>query len=331
LVGKRVSGGGNGARSGAQALGLLVGRTSIPILRGLDTGRKTLVALRYETGMPPQSTLRAQLKRLEGVEAIAKYRRNRFPGVLEYELTPAGRDLLAVGSWLERWLERAPERQLELGSSAARAATMALAEAWSTTMLRALAAGPLSLTELDRLIGTLSYPSLERRLAALRLAGQVEAQTGSNRGTPYGLTPWTREGAGPLVAAARWERRHAPRTTTPAGRIDAEAIFLLALPLLRLPGEISGSCMLAIELSDGDGERLTGVLVGVEGGRAASCPSHPEGKPDAWALSSPAGWLQAIVEADVDSVELRGDGQLAHALLDSLHCALSFRAPSLQD
>ncbi len=43
-------------------------------------------------------------------------------------------------------------------------------------MLRALAAGSLSLTELDRLIGALSYPSLERRLVAMRLAGLVGAR-----------------------------------------------------------------------------------------------------------------------------------------------------------
>ena len=48
-------------------------------------------------------------------------------------------------------------------------------------MMRALAARPLSLTELDSLISDLSYPALERRLSSMRIAGLVEAQP-SQRG-----------------------------------------------------------------------------------------------------------------------------------------------------
>ena len=43
-------------------------------------------------------------------------------------------------------------------------------------MMRALAARPMSLTELDSGITELSYPALERRLSSMRIAGLVEAQ-----------------------------------------------------------------------------------------------------------------------------------------------------------
>lgn len=310
-------------RSGAQTLVLLAAPLNVPILRALSEGPKQQLELRHETDLPAQTTLRAQLKRLDEVKAIEKRRRNRFPGVLEYELSAAGRDLLLVADTVERWLGRAPGGQLPLGGNAARAAVKALAAGWSTTMLRALAASPLSLTELDRIIVSLSYPSLERRLAALRLAGQVEAQASNGRrGTPYRVSAWAREGVGPLTAAARWERRHRPHHSPPIGRIDVEAIFLLSVPLLSLSEDVSGSCRMAMELPGSDGPRLAGVVVGIEKGRVVSCTSRLQGTVDAWALGTTTAWLEAMVCADTASIESSGDGRLARILLESMHRAL---------
>jgi DNA-binding HxlR family transcriptional regulator len=322
LAANTVTGSGNGARSGAQTLVLLAAPLNVAILRALAAGPKQQTELRHETGAPAQTTLRAQLKRLEQAGALEKRRRNRFPGVLEYELSPAGRELLFVADTVECWLERAPAGPLPLGGNAAKAAIKALAEGWSTTMLRALAGNPLSLTELDQVIASLSYPSLERRLAAMRLAGQVEARPGNGRGTPYSVTAWAREAVGPLAAATRWERRHMPRMTPPLGRIDAEAVFLLTAPLLRLPGGLSGSCRMAVELPGKNGRRLAGVVVTAKKGRIQSCTSRLQGTPDAWALGSATAWLDAMVRADTQSIEPGGDGRLARALLESLNRAL---------
>lgn len=317
-----VNGSGNGARSGAQTLVLLAAPLNVLILRALAEGAKRQVELRKEAGSPAQTTLRAQLKRLQEADAIETHRRNRFPGVLEYELTVAGRDLLFVADTLECWLGQAPDGPLSLGGNAAKAAIKALAEGWSTTMLRALAAGPLSLTELDRVIGALTYPSLERRLAAMRLAGHVEARSSNGRGTPYALTAWARQGIAPLAVAARWERRHMPRDTAPIGRVDVEAAFLLSVPLLSLANDVSGSCRMAVEIAGGKERRLAGVLVRIENGQVESCTSRLQGTPDAWALGSVAAWLEAMIEADMDRIEPGGDGRLARALLDSLHRTL---------
>jgi DNA-binding HxlR family transcriptional regulator len=330
LTGNTVNGSGNGARSGAQTLGLLVAPLNALILRALADGPTQQAELWRETSSPAQTTLRAQLKKLVEIGAIDKQRRNRFPGVLEYELTASGRGLLAVADALDRWLGQSPEASLQLGGNAAKAAIKALAEGWSTTMLRALAATPLSLTELDRVISSLSYPSLERRLAALRLTGQVEARASNGRGTPYAVTAWTRQGIGPLAAAARWERCHVPHNTAPLGRIDAEAVFLLTVPLLSLSEEISGSCRMAMEVPGSDGRRLAGVVVGVERGRIESCTSRLQGTPDAWALGSATAWLEAIVDADTDRIEPGGDSRLARALLDCLHLALFGAGPSVR-
>jgi DNA-binding HxlR family transcriptional regulator len=294
----------------------------VPILRALSAGPRKQVELRQEAGAPAQTTLRAQLKKLVEIGAIDKQRRDRFPGVLEYELTSSGRDLLVVADVLERWLGDAPEGPLALGNTAARSAIKALAEGWSSTVLRALAAGPLSLTELNRLIAALSYPSLERRLAAMRLAGQIQARPADGRGTPYAVTEWLRRAVAPLAAAVRWERRHQAQSSAPVAALDAETAFLLAVPLLRPPAGLSGSCRVAVEVSNGKSDRHGGVTVEVRDGRVVSCVTSSSGTPDAWVLGSPGAWLEAVIEHDVDRLELSGDTRLAGSLLSGLHSTL---------
>lgn len=322
-----VNGSGNGARSGAQTLALLATPLNSLLLRALADGPKRQAELRHAAGSPAQTTLRAHLRGLEEAEAIAKHRRNRFPGVLEFELTDVGRDLLAVAAVLERWLDRAPEGPIEIGTGAAQAAIKALADGWSTTILRALASGPLSLTELDHIIASLSYPSIERRLGAMRLADQIEARPGNGRGTPYAVTGWLRQGVAPLAAAARWERRYRAAVAPPLTRIDTEAAFLLAMPLLRLPPDLSASCRMGVEILSGQTRKLAGVVIDVKEGRVASCATRLRGQPDAWAYGSTEAWLDALIEADSDRLELGGDGRLARTFLDGLHRAL-FAVPA---
>ncbi len=320
----------NGARSGAQTLILLAAPLNVLILRALAEGPKQQAELRGDTGSPAQTTLRAQLKRLVEINAIAKQRRNHFPGVIDYELSEGGRELLFVIAVLEDWLNRAPNGPLLLEGNAAKAAIKALTEGWSTTMLRVLAAGPHSLTELDRVIGSLSYPSLERRLGTLRFAGQIKARPGSGRGTPYAVTDWLRQGIAPLTAAARWERRRRPHLTAPIGRIDVEAAFLLTLPLLRPPAELAGSCRMAAELSNNGTPRLVGVTVRVDNGAMAACTTTLQGESNAWAHGSAAAWLDAVIERDTAALELGGDCTLARALVDGLYQTL-FDAPVRTD
>lgn len=325
----RVNGSGNGARSGAQILGLLAAPITILTLQALEEGPKQQAELRSRAGSPAQTTLRAQLRRLAEIGVIEKHRRNRFPGVLEYELTAPGRDLLFVVGVLERWLEAGPGGPLPLGSDGARAAIKALAEGWTTTMLRALAAGPLSLTELSGIIAALSYPSLERRLAGLRLAGLIEARRGNGRGTPYAVTNWLRQGVAPLAAAARWERRHRAGATAPICRLDAEAAFMLAVPLLGPLHGLRGSCRLAAEVPNGGRRRLAGVIVEVEGGAVGSCTTNLDGKVETWALGTSTAWLNAVIEGSADGLELNGDRAFARALISRLHEALFGTNPIL--
>lgn len=313
---------GSGARSGARTLDLLAAPLTAPILRALGEGPKRQAELRHEVGLPAQTTLRTQLKKLSEPGAVVKRRRNRFPGVLEYELSDAGRDLLPVTGTLDRWLDRAPEGPGELGSPPARAAVKALTEGWSTAMLRALAAQPLTLTELDDLIAALNYPSVERRLAAMRVAGLVEAREGGGRGTPYEVTAWARGGVAPVAAAVRWELRHAPAETAPVGKLDVETAFLLVADLLSLPTGMSGRCRLTVELPRENGNMRTGILLSIRGGRLTVTTTKLEQHVDTWVTGPLRAWLSAAIDGDLAHLTLGGEGPLARSLLGALHSSL---------
>jgi DNA-binding HxlR family transcriptional regulator len=313
----------NGARAGTQALRLLSTPINVYVLQALAEGPRSLVDLRREAGSPPQTTMRGHLRTLAQTNVLVRRRRNDFPGSLDFELTPVGQELWGVAQVVNAWLRSAPDAPLTLGSGSARSAVKALIEGWGTSMVRALAARPLSLTELNGLISSLSYPSLERRLGAMRLAGLIERIQGRGRGTPYTVTAWMRHAIAPLSVAARWERMHAAAETVPIKRLDAEAAFLLAIPLLRLPADLSGSCRLAVEVaSSSGGERLAGVLVGVEEGRIVSCVASVRGHADAWASGSTQAWLRTVIEQDTDLLEMGGDCALARSLLEGLHGTL---------
>jgi len=281
------------------------------------------VDLRRVVGSPPQTTMRGHLRSLTEIGVIERHRQNDFPGSVDYELTGSGRDLMNVRQVLGGWLLRAPDGPVSLGSSAAKSTVKALVDGWSSTIVRALAARPLSLTELNRLIAGHNYPSLERRLGAMRIAGLLEPCPGEGRRTPYSVGPWLRQAVAPLAAAARWERRHLATTAPPVSRIDIEAFFLLAAPLVRLGPDHSGTCRLAAELrSSKDDNALAGALVELRAGEVVSCVARLQGDADAWASGSTTTWLRALLGEESDRLELGGDTALAAALVEGLHGSL---------
>jgi len=144
----------------------------------------------------------------------------------------------------------------------------------------------------------------------------------TGRSTPYAVTEWLRRAVAPLVSAIRWERLHQAQITAPVARLDAETALLLAVPLLRPPEGLSGSCRVAVEIPNGEPDRLGGMTVAVDSGGVVSCVTQSPDTPDAWALGSPSDWLGAVIEHDVHRLELSGDQRLARALLGGLHGAL---------
>ena len=137
-------------------LSLIAGPLSVPILRAHLEGPLRLPDLRERIGGAAQTTLRGQVGNLRAIGALERHVRSGMPYTVENELTEVGRGVLAVAAIVEAWLAQAPQGSIPLGSEPAKGAIRALVGAWGSTMLRALAARPLSLTELSSMIPDLS-------------------------------------------------------------------------------------------------------------------------------------------------------------------------------
>lgn len=316
-------------RAGGQTLTLLGAPRIFLILKSLTGGTKGQLELRRDAGLPAQSTLRGYLGSLGAAGVICKQRRSSIPGALEYDLTEAGRELLEVAGSVEQWLAEAPSNPLELGSDPARVAIKGLVEGWCATVLTTLAAGPLSLTELDKQIATVSYPTIGRCLETMRLAEQLDVGARSNKGTPYALTHWLRQGLAPLAFAARWEHCNRPDGADSITRQDIDGALMLGSPLFELPAKLSGICQLAVRVPNGQRQRRFLGLVKVRGGKVAPGGVYPQVKPDAWASGTTDSWFSTVIDADTAGLRLSGNRDLAEAIFDGIHQALFASEPAL--
>jgi DNA-binding HxlR family transcriptional regulator len=310
-------------RTGAFALSLLSAPINMHALSALEQGPRTLVDLRRLAGSPPPTTLRGHLRRLTEIGVVERRGANHPQTSVEFALAESGRELLGAAATLQAWLAESPEGPLELGNANAKGAVKALAEGWSTGMIRALASKPLTLTELDRLITDVSYPSLERRLEAMRMVGQIEPVPSRGRGTPYTVTDWLRKAIAPIIAAVHWEQMQLPSRAPAITKIDVEAAFMMVIPMLGLGEELSGTSRLAVEMNDGDGKpRLAGVMVALERARVASCTTRMQGEPNAEAIGSATSWIRAVTDPEPERLKISGDRRMAVAFVTAIHEAL---------
>lgn len=314
-------------RAGGTVLSLLAVPLSVPILRAHREGPLRLPDLRERIGGAAQTTLRGQVSNLRGIGALERTVLSGMPYTVVNGLTPVGERILEVADLVEAWLARAPQGPIVFGSESAKAAIRSLVGGWDSGILRALAAEPLSLTELSSTITDISYPSLERRLSAMRATGQVEQRSSeTGQAKPNAVTEWTRQAVASLVAAGRCEHEHFSDTTQPMTRADVEAAFLLAVPMVELADGHRGSCLFAVDTGGEEAQstRLAGVHVAVEENRVVVAISGLEQDPQAWALGTVRSWTDAIVDGCQEGLRLGGDDrELVEALITGLHGKLA--------
>jgi DNA-binding HxlR family transcriptional regulator len=316
-------------RAGETVLSLIAAPLTVPILGAHRDGPLRLSDLHERIGGVAQTTFRGQVAKLRRIGALERHVRGGMPYAVDNKLTDVGRAILGVASVVQAWLARAPGGSIQLGSEQARVAVKALVYGWGSTVLRVLAARPLSLTELDGVIADLSYPSLERRLSAMRAARQIEPQpSGGGSAKRYGVTKWTRQAVAPLLAAGRCECQYLDELTEELTRVDVEAAFLLAVPLVDLGAARSGSCSLVVDT--GLPERHDNVVpvarihVGLEEGAVVSCVSRLEPKPRTWVRGGVEAWTDALLDGRLEGLHWGGeDVGLARDLVTGLHTSLS--------
>jgi DNA-binding HxlR family transcriptional regulator len=316
-------------RAGALGLTLLSDPLDAPILKALEDGPMPLIDLRQTVGSPAETTLRKHLKSLTDLGLLTKCQQPEFPGPVTYELTSSGRELCTAAAATEAWLKTAPGGPMPFGRPVAKSALKSVVDAWTTKMARALAVKPLSLTELDRLLPSVNYPALERRLTAMRLAGQIEPMPGRAGSTPYRVTRWMREAVAPLIAAANWESRHHPTGREPLGRLDFEAILLLAIPLVTLPSAASGTCQLTVDLPNSRQDVAAGVAVAIENGYPVSCTANLSTESTSTVRGPGPAWLAVLMGEIQTGILFDGDKDLGEDLVSALArlCARQLPTP----
>jgi hypothetical protein len=234
--------------------------------------------------------------------------------------TPAGRELVPLSKLIERWLARrpagGPERGVEPGMCLAPVLT-----AWSSTLLHAVAAEPLGEDGAAEAVPTLPPRIAVDQVEMLAAAGLVEEVLYPEGEIRYAPNEWLRRVVAPLLFAVRIELRHPADDVAPLAVADVEAIFRLALPLVRLRGGASGSCALAVELKREVSEVPVGVTAQVEDGRVVAVDRGLADDAGARASGDAAGWLDALIDG-AKQVEASGDSRLARDLVKGLRKAL---------
>jgi DNA-binding HxlR family transcriptional regulator len=308
-------------RAAGRALSIFTNPLSARILRAHSRGALSTRELEELLAWAPESSLRTVGRRLCAQGVLTEARPPKGPCAAAFELTPAGHELLAVADALERWLADAPRGPLSLDDPAAQGTVRVLTAAWESNVVRTLAEQPYSLGEINQRIAEATYPSLKRRVAKLHSTGLVAAAS-SMQGARFAATDWLRLAVVPLMLAARWERRY-DASATPLTCRDAEAAFLLALPLVTFPEGATGTCAFAVLIPASAGKparQVAGVTLEIRGGELVACKPCAVVEPKTWALGDPNAWFAAIVDGDVQFLRIKGaDQQLATGLVGRLH------------
>jgi hypothetical protein len=234
--------------------------------------------------------------------------------------SPKGEQALYVAFILKRWLANCPAGPLEIGPSGAGAIAL-LVCGWSATVTHALAGKPRTMKELDQAVEILSFDTVREHVLAMVHTGLVDAWPDAGRETRYAATKWLREGIAPLAASARFERLHSEPGTAPPDRLDVEAAFQLALPLLKLPPGRSGTCRLAVRLP-GEPPSFAGATAEIGEGRVISSTPSLEGRGGTQLTGSTLDWLDTLVEPRDMRLHAEGDLSLIIELLSALHAKL---------
>jgi hypothetical protein len=237
--------------------------------------------------------------------------------------TPAGREVPLVGAALHQWYGRCPRGPVVPGEDTGDVLWPLLC-GWVSTVVHAIAAQPRSVAEVEEEIGVLPLELVEAHLGLLEEVDLIrplppERSGGEQRFEP---TEWLRHAVTPLAAAARLELRHPRGDTAPIAAVDAEAILQLALPLLRMPSGLSGSCSLSVELDQGVVGGPVGMTARVEENRIVACEPGTDPVADAWVEGPTGRWLDAMIEGEARGMPSGGDRRLPRDILNGLHRAL---------
>lgn len=298
--------------AGTRALRLLADPLDARILIAPGGEPKNLRQLRAALGAPSPTTLRTHIRALEELGLLSRRRADRFPGETGVTLLEPGKRLLEVAWWVQEWLDACPSASVTLGSPTSHAVLSGLADGWSSLMLRALAATPLSLVQLDRLLAPFDYPTLTRRMDALRVAGLVRACSSRGRGIPYAPTAWLSRVVVPVIAAARWELVAGPASNAIVRVADVETALLLGATRIRAAANASGHCRFVVRIGEA---RMAGAVLSFDRGRVVGVDTNLRRFAGATVSGSVTTWMDAVLKGEGEGLALYGNLTLARSVV----------------
>lgn len=295
------------------------------IVRALGDGERVRLSAaevhaRAHDGIAPR-LVRDRIRELDRAGFLTAV--DTFP-VLQWSLTPAGRDLHRLLSVIERIVSRAAGLGDDRVPGAHRDRAIertlrALGDPVVQQVLAALAGdapvGPVTLEERCR---PTPRRTLYRRLQEMVDTGVVLRDTsiGVPRTSTYAFAPGWRHAAVLGMLPAWWEsRRHQPHSRSHV--LDIEIPVLILLPTVRAARLPDGARVRwAVEyeedradiLLEACGERL---VAAADGGAAG-----------AEVVGTPAGWAAALISDRPDALEITGDASLARGVADAVRAEL---------
>ncbi|MBS1680029.1 MAG: winged helix-turn-helix transcriptional regulator [Actinobacteria bacterium] len=303
---------------------------NVSILGALTNAPRSGAELLAAIGDPPRTTAHQRFRELIDLGTLRRRRRSEFPRRSTYELTPTGELMLELSSTVGSWLAAAPSGRIALGSATAQRAINTLLAGWTSSIVATLAENPISLTELDRSVDSIPYPSLERRLFALRQTGLIDVASANAKGIPYEATEWLRRAVVPILAAATFERHL--RDTQSLTACEMRAALLLAAPLVRLGPSDALRIALVVhprpsqDETPGSQRAPIGATIEIREGRATTVsPTVSDDAPN-WAMGTAARWSEAVLTGSCLGLRVGGERpEQTSELVEAM--AQAFRRP----
>lgn len=289
-------------------LELLVEDWSLPVLRALMVGPRRPSELEARLPGLPHSALMRRLGDLHDRGLARREHRSSLNPQTTYELTTPGRRILDVAAAAERW-----ERLWTPGQADGHAGLALIADEHTREILLALAAEPLSPSDLERRV-PLSRSPLRKRLGTLTRSRLLDRHTDGGR-VSYEVTDSARDLALIAVAAARWAWEW-ERPEQPPNAEDVASTLHLFAPVAQLPADLGGVCRMHI----GDGSV---VHLAANGRRIVALAAAPREQPHAVCRATEHEWCDALLLRRWGGfVPTRGDRALMATMIACVSTAL---------
>jgi DNA-binding HxlR family transcriptional regulator len=184
--------------------------------------------------------------------------------------------------------------------------------------------GPLLYVDLSTRLPTLAEGTLNDVLRSLNTAGLVRLEDGPGPGQHrYALTEMVPALTCVTLLAAHFRRQITPRKAPwLTGDLPSFVRMLERAPALRTPRNVRGAALLQVMKQPWEERGWPCIEVALRHGRVMTHRPETEG-PSTTLRALPEAWGEAALARNLNGIEIDGDTELAHTLLDAIAAAVA--------